>query len=468
MGPKGISAKLAKKHSFIGQLATEKKKVRDAESSLQEQRKILKERLADKETVSLEINELSKSISKQRVKLQRKKNILNSLKVTTNSTHKNIASSKSRLAFFLSTTIARHRKSNPTSANLPLKAKFTRRKEKFDAATIIHGASKENLKPAVDGLLDTLTAKCKSKELSDRIFNSKQPLFHHLQSKILGDYTRNYSTSNENLLRSLNTYYCHNVMGKEKYRNVRKANRKTSKHNHNVPNYVTYSKLSEKINEIDIDIIENVYPALTNENVEGIYRPIDQYSLRLAKFYLRANVERFDKLKTFDTFAKKDEHSFLFNMSFGGDGAPISGCIFLLSFINVGNRIASSKENFVVFGSSVDESSVASRNFVLKVVSDIKYLESKVFDINVNEEIVKVEFKLCELPNDMKMLAFLAGELTNSSYYFTTFVNVNQSDANDITKKFGKHDNDWKPFNYSKRVEDSKSVILKKKGIGKK
>ena len=47
------------------------------------------------------------------------------------------------------------------------------------------------------------------------------------------------------------------------------------------------------------------------------------------------------------------------------------------------------------------------------------------FLVSVDTENVKVEFKLAELPNDMKMLSFLAGELLNSAKYFTTFADVN-------------------------------------------
>ena len=56
----------------------------------------------------------------------------------------------------------------------------------------------------------------------------------------------------------------------------------------------------------------------------------------------------------------------------------------------------------------------------------------------------------------MKMLYFLA--------YFTTFANVNQSESNDYKKTFGisqKHI--WKPFAYSKRVEDAIKVEAKRK-----
>ena len=62
----------------------------------------------------------------------------------------------------------------------------------------------------------------------------------------------------------------------------------------------------------------------------------------------------------------------------------------------------------------------------MKLLSDIKYLENNVFTVNVNGVSYNVEFKLEALPNDMKMLAFLAGELSNSAYYFSTFGNVNK------------------------------------------
>ena len=56
----------------------------------------------------------------------------------------------------------------------------------------------------------------------------------------------------------------------------------------------------------------------------------------------------------------------------------------------------------------------------------MKYLESKVLENENGVKKVKVEFKVTELPNNMKMLSFLAGELPKSATYFTTFANVNQ------------------------------------------
>ena len=58
--------------------------------------------------------------------------------------------------------------------------------------------------------------------------------------------------SNENVLRSLNIYYSHNVMGKAKYQSIRKANRKSTYKEIGVPNYVPYPLLSTTINNINL------------------------------------------------------------------------------------------------------------------------------------------------------------------------------------------------------------------------
>ena len=73
-------------------------------------------------------------------------------------------------------------------------------------------------------------------------------------------------------------------------------------------------------------------------------------------------------------------------------------------------------------------------------------------------------FKLEELPNDMKMLAMLAGELTISAKYFSPFVNVSL-DCRDVKGTFGtESSNKWKPWNYQQRVNVVNKVeALKKK-----
>jgi len=105
-------------------------------------------------------------------------------------------------------------------------------------------------------------------------------------------------------------------------------------------------------------------------------------------------------------------------------------------------RVASSSENFLLFGANVDETCSLVKAYFTKLVADITYLESKVHEISG----VKVEFILGEMPNDLKMLSFLAGELRNSATFFLTFANVSLKDCNDYRKTYGRtKEHLWKP-----------------------
>ena len=129
------------------------------------------------------------------------------------------------------------------------------------------------------------------------------------------------------------------------------------------------------------------------KNTSGVYREPIEFILRLAEFYLFVNEERLDKLKSFEHFPCKEASSFLFAIAVGGDGAPGIGMSVLISFINVGERIASSAEQFLLFGADVDENSDIVTIFFEKLVGDLNILENSVFDVMVKGTKRKVEFK---------------------------------------------------------------------------
>ena len=68
----------------------------------------------------------------------------------------------------------------------------------------------------------------------------------------------------------------------------------------------------------------------------------------LAKFYLSKKAE-----ESLTGFA---ESTGTFQIALGGDGCPFgkneSACSFLVSFMNVGRRVASSYDNFLIFGAN--------------------------------------------------------------------------------------------------------------------
>ena len=260
----------------------------------------------------------------------------------------------------ISHNIRKKRKLNPTTKNLSLKTKFVRRNETWEVCKVIHGASDNKKEPVIKGMLDTLSAKVPVSVLSRTILGGKSSLVNSLNTSVVKEWCTNFESSHENELRSLNVYYSHNVMGKLKYLSIRKANKASTKEN-KVPNYISYEKLSKVINAIDIGELRNIKPTLTEgldeeEVVDGCYRVCASYILRLAQFYLTVNKHRHDKLRQFDNFDKQNPESFKFLLAIGCDGAPLYGTSFLVSFLNVGNRIASSSENFTVFGGNVDES----------------------------------------------------------------------------------------------------------------
>ena len=119
--------------------------------------------------------------------------------------------------------------------------------------------------------------------------------------------------------------------------------------------------LMTNINEINIGTVQDVNPTLTTalgeKAVVGMYRDTKEYVPKLAEFYLTANSWRDDKLLNFEYYDRRrqDPDSFMFVIAIGGDGAPISGTSFLISFLNVGERLMSSDENWLLFGTDENE-----------------------------------------------------------------------------------------------------------------
>ena len=102
-------------------------------------------------------------------------------------------------------------------------------------------------------LLKVLNSKFRTKQVSNVILNSKSKLPNSLKSELIGiNWLKRFNKWEENNLRFLNTYYSHNVLGKWKYLNLRKANKQVKFQGHSVPNSISYKELAQVINTIDI------------------------------------------------------------------------------------------------------------------------------------------------------------------------------------------------------------------------
>ncbi|CAB3978205.1 Hypothetical predicted protein [Paramuricea clavata] len=107
------------------------------------------------------------------------------------------------------------------------------------------------------------------------------------------------------------------------------------------------------------------------------------------------------------------------------------------------------------------------------LVSDVQHIEQQTFKctyITLEGQTctVDIKFHISEFPNDLKMVAFLCGELTDSATYFCSFANVFSKDATNLNGQFGKEkDKKWHPWNYLERVQVAKSVETFKQTVAK-
>ena len=86
----------------------------------------------------------------------------------------------------------------------------------------------------------------------------------------------------------------------------------------------------------------------------------------------------------------------------------------LISFANVGERIASSAD---LFGADVDENSDIASTFFETLVYDLDIFENSVFDVMVKGTKRKNEFKVTELPNDI-IFSWRTSKCCNLLFYF--------------------------------------------------
>ena len=91
-------------------------------------------------------------------------------------------------------------------------------------------------------------------------------------------------------------------------------------------------------------------------------------------------------------------------------------------------------------------------------------MEDKTYSLNGKD----MKFRFAEFSNDLKMLAFLVGELSVSARYFSTFANVNIGNCDDVAGTFGEGPGDiWKSWAYNKRLTIAKEVEKLKKQVSK-
>lgn len=149
-----------------------------------------------------------------------------------------------------------------------------------------------------------------------------------------------------------------------------------------LPRLVPYNKLIKFLNETDIGALYSVRESLCSdlepeEQVDGCYRNLTECLIRIASFYLSTL-----KAEDLDWFGEPNT----FQVAIGGDGAPFGkydqSCAWLISFLNVGHRILSNEDNFLVFGSNCSEQSTAAKRYIAMISKEIEQIEKSSFTVN--------------------------------------------------------------------------------------
>lgn len=191
-----------------------------------------------------------------------------------------------------------------------------------------------------------------------------------------------------------------------------------------------------------------------DQKVSGVYRDLKENLVALGQFYLSG-------YSIHELFCFGEP--FTFQFCIGGDGDK-SSCAWLVSFLNIGRGVLSSNENVLIFGANCSENCPAVMQYINILKNEIIQMERSVFVLNRNVQQVSVKFRLVELPNDMKMIAFLSGELNNSAKYFSSFADVSIDNYGKLDGTFGKGKKcTWKPWEYANRVKVAKEVEKLKK-----
>ena len=215
-----------------------------------------------------------------------------------------------------------------------------------------------------------------------------------------------------------------------------------------------------KIQEINVGETFSVRKTLcttlpADEKVDGVYRDLETMLIMLSKFYFETDEFR----KENDKLHWCDDQEGSFKVAIGGDGAPFGkwdeSMSWLVSFINVGPRVAGPNDNFLSFGANCKEDHPVVKQFTLQLASKIEAIEKKTYTVSGK----KVSYTFELVPSDMKFLAFLNGELYNAAIYFSSFANVSKVDSVTVAAKFGTtNDCKWKPWSYKERLSIAKQV----------
>lgn len=193
--------------------------------------------------------------------------------------------------------------------------------------------------------------------------------------------------------------------------------------------------------------------------MEGSYRELQPFLLLLAGKYVCLD-------KTSPSLRHFGSEPYNLRVALGADGGSFGkddeATSWLVSFLNVGQQIASETDNFILTGANCSESHLSMQCYARKLVSDVGDIADKTFYLAISEASAKLTFEL--IPSDIQWASTFSGELASSAIYFCPFGNDNKSIVNASVGQSKQCL--WKPWVYEERLQVATKVEAKRTELG--
>ena len=150
----------------------------------------------------------------------------------------------------------------------------------------------------------------------------------------------------------------------------------------------------------------------------------------------------------------------MFYVAVGADGAPFgkddTATAYLVSFINLLQRVQSCNDNHLLLGANCEEDHVLMKSYSSHLASEMREIEGKTL---VTPQRKQVIFRFELIPADMKWMA------SHSATYFSSFANVNSTNKNTVGGAIGGRQQTWQPWDYDQRLKVTEKVDKYKKHL---
>ena len=227
--------------------------------------------------------------------------------------------------------------------------------------------------------------------------------------KVVNNAVAAFEKSAKNYERSVGVIYRGGILSKRKYNELHSSEmfefdlttgrrRRTEfKKGCKVPSLVPYKDLMKFISEQEIETLHNIPQARgDSENekesedvnqellplVPGHFIDLEERLIQMADLYLHIDSHRPNFLNWFG----KEKDSFL--VAIGADGAPFGkcneACAWLVSFLNVTERVSSPYDNFLICGGNCGEDHPSMIEYGKLLKSQISVLEKQIFTVKAN------------------------------------------------------------------------------------